>query len=492
MSKRFVSLFVMLWFCLPLVAFSQVGEFRGTVKYFIFDDPNRFIDRTTKEWLMVQGGLKSTESFRLLTEKGTLIELSGPVDWSQYVNREVSFRGRILPSKTGTDVLIPSIKTLQALEPPFYDSATTIPPVTQGYMKFLSVVITVQQPGAIQEPPSFMTLEQALAPIFNTERSAKNFFREASGMIYDPNTNEWRGRLELIGRVNRNGGDAVAVTITSAITNCDQQKTQEWVPLVDAQLRLQGIEPNNYHATVFIYDDMPGCNPFSGATFGTIGQLNSRQYIFTQRSTMLSQWAEEVIAHETGHVLALSHSNVYNCSNFTNFPANCEIVEYGDQACIMGSEYMMPNVYQRRRLGWQYQPFKPLLYSGKYEVYSPSIPTVSAAKRLMTCQYCFVPLSGSLVGNSLYYESRVNYGMYDQIVWNSPMLPYNRGVKLIFGSDDLVLFYVKPFLLDVTPLDGTTNNAPLVLNSFTFNGILTQHVSTTSVRSGSGIYVSLP
>ena len=489
MFRRILQLFVgVMLLSFPLFAFSQTAQGylngqEGVVRPFVFDDPNLFNSKISQKFL-VDSELRAEYGFKLLLDDGSFIDLDSSIDWSKFANRRVAVSGSVVVDKNGRTTLRVIEKSLIVLDENPYAN-TTIPAVTQGDYKVLSIVITVQQPGAIETSltdPSFMSTEQALAPVFHNPKSARVFFAEASG-----------GRLNVVGHLNPSGGDVAFVTITSAITDCNSQMSVQWVPLVDAQLRAQGIEPNWYNSTVFIYDNMPGCGTQSLGTVGWIGLLNQRQYIFTNKNTVIGRDGDSMVSHEIGHNLGLSHSNAYRCTDSNNIPASCTVVEYGDRACFMGSLNMLPNNYQRRRLGWYSQPFKQLIYSGSYNVYSPSIPGQSGAKRLMSCQFCFAPLTGALTGFSVYPEARRNYQLFDDLEQSGTLLwPYKRGVKLLIGIDDLVNLNAKPFILDTTPQDTSTYNAPLVLQSYSVGGVLFNHTGITSASTGSRLTITLP
>lgn len=478
---------VMLW-CFPLFAQAQTrkpyGEYQGVVREFVYDDP-RLTSDTVKRPSEFSSNYTADYKYRLYTGS-SFIELAGGVDWDQYVNRSISVQGSI-STRGPLKVLSAKQQTIQTLdESPYFN--LSLPPVTQGTLKVLSVVIVVQQPGAMSADSFFLTEEQVLAPVVNNPKSAKRFWAEASASSQAP-----AGRLQIGGLQNPNSADVAFVTIISDITNCDQHKSSDWPIMIDAQLRAQSIEPNNYNATIFVYDDIPGCSTQSGASIGHIGLLNSRQWVYTNRTAMVNSLSDYMVTHELGHVMGLQHSSAYQCTDQNNIPGSCIWIEYGDSACIMGEFEVMPNVYQRRRLGWYDQPFKQLAFSGKYHIFSPSAPAFGATKGIMSCQFCYIPLTGTLVGSSEYIEARRNYGLFDNFDGNNGLtVSYKKGVKLLIGTDDLANSAARPFILDTTPFDTSTYNAPLVLSSYTIGGIVASHVELTTIAKGSAVQITLP
>ncbi len=470
--------------CFPLFAFGQTkglqahleqSYYQGVVRSITLEDERLFANRRNVEDRF-DPPLASANIYFLDTVSGS-IRLDESVDWLSYVNREISVTGWIY---TGNNerVLRVNSQSIKLLHAPLRAEGVVVPPVTQGNLKVLVVGVTVQQQGSNRTAQDFMSLEEALAPVMTNPASAKNFYAEASrvgGQIL----------LTLTGHSN-SGGDAAFVTITGNRANCATDRYNAWREAVDVKLREQQIEPNWYNSIVLVYDD--GCNLSSAGTGGVIGVLGRRESVYTNKGTWLSVNADFMISHELGHNLGLDHSMGYVCSNPANIPASCTLVDYGDRVCFMGRNYFLPNVYQRRRLGWHDQPFKQLLYSGNYYVYSPSIPGQSGAKRLMSCRFCYIPLSGSLAGYSLYYESRRAYPWDDLIIWHEF---YEKGVKLMIGVDDMG-FGGRSYILDTTPADGTTYNAPLVLQSYTVGGVQTTHLSITNAVNGSKMSVSLP
>jgi hypothetical protein len=462
--------------CTPFSVLAKAKTYEGVVMHFVYEDENRFKDMAISP-LAAGTELKATFSFKLRTSEGNFIDLDDSIDWSKYANRMVSFTASEAVDALGSKLLKANQKSFRVLDSPIIEYSSAIPPTTQGVFKNLAVIIAVQEPTAPPVNTSFISFSQVLAPMFHNQRSARDFFFEASS-----------GLLLFRGLVNPTQGDAAAVTINTEISNCNQQKTQEWPALIDQKLRLQGIEPNAYNSTVFVFDDIPGCATISIASSGVLGVLGRREYIYTNRETLLSEFANEAIAHEAGHQLGLNHSNGYTCSDPANIPASCIVTEYGDRSCFMGSKYMMPNVYQRRRLGWYDMAFKELIFNGQYNVFSPSIPGGSGTKRLMSCKFCHAPLTGSAAGYSLYIEARQNYQLYDNYYQDGALLlPYMKGVKLLIGLEDITIFYAQPFIIDTTPGDNRTHNAPLILQSYTLGGVRIDHTQVTSPRTGSKI-----
>lgn len=468
-KKCYVVLVMLILWSFPLFVFGQTKDFtknlsknyQGVVKAFVSEDI----------------GVSADYSFKLLVN-GSFLELDSSVDWGKYVNRLVSLDGRFKLQKDGLRVLKVEPKSIATLDSPLYVDMT-LPPTSQGDYKVISVVVSVQQPGSPPVDSNYITAAQALAPVFHNPKSARVFMDVASS-----------GRLKIVGYTNRIEGDVAFVTINSQITNCQQQQTSEWLTLIDDGLRAQSIEPNNYNATILTFNNLAGCSTQSIATFGNIGMMNSREWVITNKNDMTATWANEMATHELGHTLGLQHSKVYQCTDQNNIPSSCAIFEYGDKSCFMGTGQMLPNVYQRRRLGWHNQPFKQPQFSGRYNVYSPSVFSSPATKRLMSCQFCFIPLSGSLLGSSEYIEARRDYPLFD--IYDQQLRAYRDGVKIIVGTDQLADFDAIPYIVDTTPFDTTTNNAPLVLQSYSVAGVVVSHVSITNITGGSGIVITLP
>ena len=463
----------------PTLVFMQAKDsiYSGKVKLVIGDDERVFSEGYSADTTVVEG-LRSSRIFLLETTSG-YISLGEKVDWEKYINKDVSFSGSLKQLEDGTIQLIANEKSLKVTSTTLQPN--TDPPVTQGNFKILVVPVTIQQPGQLALEPNFMTEQQALAPVFSNALSSKLFYKVASG-----------DRLKLVGLQDLSG-DVRFVSITSTVTNCDIQRLNEWVTASDQQLRLQGVEPNLYNSTIFVFNDPPGCSNVGYGTYGNIGLLNSREFISMMANTWLNFSAEYTVTHEIGHNLGLDHSRGYRCTDPNNIPASCTTIEYGDPSCVMGSRYFLLNVYQKHRLGWHDMPFKELTFSGNYRVYSSSVPVEAGSKRLMSCKFCYVPLSGSLTGYRLYYEARRSYGVFDVFSnYGTLMLPHSQGVKLLIGLSDLSLNDSRPYLIDTTPSDTTTNNSPLLLQSYTLGGVQTIHTSLTNITLGSGITVNLP
>ncbi len=467
-KKCYIVLVMLVLWSFPLFVLGQTKDltknssknYQGVVKAFVSEDI----------------GVSANYSFKLLVN-GSFIELDSSVNWGSYVNRLVSLDGRFKLQKDGLKVLQVEQKSIVALDSSTYQDLT-LPPTSQGDYKVLSVVVSVQQPSSPPVDSNYITAEQALAPVFHNPKSARVFMNVASS-----------GRLGIVGYTNRVEGDVAFVTINSQITNCQQQQTSEWLTMIDDGLRAQSIEPNNYNATILTFNNLAGCSTQSIATFGNIGMMDSREWVITNKNDITATWANEMVTHELGHTLGLHHTKAYRCTDQSNIPGSCVVREYGDNSCFTGNGQMLPNIYQRRRLGWHDQPFKQVQFSGRYNVFSPSVFS-GAARRLMNCQFCFIPLTGTLQGSSEYIESRRDYQLfdvYDQILW-----PYRNGVKLIVGTDQLAAFDAIPYIIDTTPFDTSTENAPLVLQSYSVAGVVVSHVSITNITRGSGVVITLP
>lgn len=471
-----IVLLVML-LMVPALAFSQAKQtrFTGMVKMVIQEDERFGLQDLEQESYLPD--MVSERQFLLQTQKG-LFHLEKSVNWINYANSQVRVSGKLIIDKDGVTRLLVDEEGIVVSGNSY---TTQVPPVTQGNFKVLVVGVTIQQPGQIVSDAPFMTDEQALKPVFTDLLASKVFYTEASN-----------GRLNLTGNISPNG-DVRHLTITSTITNCDSQRLNQWITASDAQLRQQGIEPNSYNSTIFVFNNPPGCSTTSYGSYGDIGMLNTREFVSVVGSVWLSNSALYVSSHEIGHNLGLEHSSAYRCTDPANIPSSCTSVEYGDQTCIMGNRLAILNSYQRHKLGWHNIPFKQLTFSGNYRVFSSSIPVESAAKRLMSCQFCYIPLTGNLTGYNLYLESRRSYGIFDSYSGIEGLMEYySKGVKLVIGTGNLIANTSRPYLIDTNPGDTHTYNAPLLLQSYTVGGVQVIHTNPTTITMGSGVTVNMP
>lgn len=124
-----------------------------------------------------------------------------------------------------------------------------------------------------------------------------------------------------------------------------------------------GVNVAAYKRRVFMF---PNTNACSWAGLGTIGGNPSSSWINGYNYAY-------IIGHELGHNVGVDHARMLQCAGSSN-QGNCSVLEYGDQADIMGGggpAHM--NAYLKDYLGWlnyqQSPPITTVTTSGTYKIY---------------------------------------------------------------------------------------------------------------------------
>ncbi|WP_271270199.1 Ig-like domain-containing protein [Aliamphritea hakodatensis] len=130
---------------------------------------------------------------------------------------------------------------------------------------------------------------------------------------------------------------------------------------VDQIAQNQGVNLADYEHIMYMIPPDSACSTNAG-TVGSNG---------VSRAWISSPLSLDIVAHEFGHNLGLSHAHSLNCQNGV-LESNCQSATYGDLLDIMGTNVGHMNAFNKSLLGWlgygQSPAVTTVTSSGIYEI----------------------------------------------------------------------------------------------------------------------------
>lgn len=201
-----------------------------------------------------------------------------------------------------------------------------------------------------------------------------------------------------------------------------------------------GYDVSSYKRKIYIFPNVRSCG---WAGLGTVGGQPSQSWINGYNSS-------SIIGHEMGHNFGLWHSHFLKCPGAVNTGA-CSVVEYGDDADIMGSGGNAHfNAYQKDRLGWlNYNVSPPITTVSQSGTY-----TISTYETLNTQVKALKIAKANLAdGSTDYYYLEFRQGIgFDSNLASCPNCDFTQGVLVHQGNSK---DGNTSNLLDMTPMDGS-------------------------------------
>ncbi|GBC78330.1 hypothetical protein HRbin08_01818 [bacterium HR08] len=261
-----------------------------------------------------------------------------------------------------------------------------------------------------------LNFSDRLAPPYSVEVARQvlgavaEFFRENS-----------YGRLSL-------AGDVFGwFTLGMSAAACDPFRLAEEAHAIVAA---SGLDLSGYEHLVYVFPQ--NACPWWG--LATIGGTPAAAWI-NGRLTF------EILAHEFGHGLGLSHSRALECG-WVALGTACQVLEYGDTLDVMGMAAGHLSAFHKEQLGWLSEEdasLLPVVADGTFRL-APYQRVGEGPKALKILRS-----QGAGRATWYYVEYRVPFG-FDRFLSRNPNVP--RGVIVRLGSWGE---REGSFLLDMTP-----------------------------------------
>ncbi len=338
--------------------------------------------------------------------------------------------------------------------------------------KKIAVIAFNFQNQPTQQP---FTLADMKTAIFTAPDSANQFF-------YDNSYGEW----DLVGHVNTDGDVFGWYTIPlNSGTGCETFDNVNWANLADAQAAAAGVDLSPYLKKVYVFPKQSQCS-WNGLAL--VGGARSWLNVIS-----LSQM-KTVGTHELGHNFNLYHADSLNCTNgsglrvpYSDVSGNCIEQSYGDPFDVMGfsTGFKHFNVYHKAQSMAGSTNFLP---EANMQMLTPSIGHGTFTLKPHTTE-----LSGTQM---LRIDKNASYDYY--LEFRQPTTQFGNYTSYQDGINGVTIhlarnttFADESFLLDMSPLTNTFNDAPLSVGEVYTDPTINLRIETLSVGpDGAQVFVS--